>query len=212
MGIQRLSPFRKLKSFDIFAIVNIALFIVITAVVYYDRFVEYRGPANLHEFYIYAIAIILFVCLCWWYFRRFFAPVYILVLIQIAVLLHFGGAFIPVDGNRLYDAVIFGIGYDKYVHFINSFIVAATLNEIFHALHVRIPVFRNIVIVLMTLGVGAIVEILEYMVVLTIPDTGVGDYHNNMRDLVANLFGSLMFLMFMQTTFFQTNRHKKLID
>lgn len=166
--------FNKLKAIDISAILNIALFLVITFVVYYDRFVEYRGPANIHEFYIYALLIISVICLCWWYFRRFYAPVYILVLIQIAIFLHFGGAFIPVDGNRLYDAVIFGIGYDKYVHFINSFIVASTFNEIFHALHVRIPVFRNIVIVLMTLGIGAIVEIIEYLVMLTIADVGVG--------------------------------------
>ncbi len=203
--------FNKLKAIDISAILNIALFLVITFVVYYDRFVEYRGPANIHEFYIYALLIISVICLCWWYFRRFYAPVYILVLIQIAIFLHFGGAFIPVDGNRLYDAVIFGIGYDKYVHFINSFIVASTFNEIFHALHVRIPVFRNIVIVLMTLGIGAIVEIIEYLVMLTIADVGVGGYHNNMRDLIANLLGSLVFLMFMKTKFFQTNRHKKII-
>lgn len=198
---------RNLKNLDYFAIVNIALFIAITVFVYYDRFIEYRGPANLHEFYLYAIVMIFFVCLCWWYFRRFNAPAYLLVLLQIAILLHFSGAFFPIEGGRLYDAVFFGIGFDKYVHFINSFIVATTFNEIFHAMNVKIPVFRNIVIVLMTLGIGAFAEIIEYLVMLTVPDTGVGGYHNNMRDLIANFLGSMLFLLFMLTEFYQTNRH-----
>ncbi|TVR19600.1 MAG: hypothetical protein EA391_00310 [Balneolaceae bacterium] len=200
---------RVFKGLDYFALFNIALFLGMTVFVYYDRFIEYRGPANIYEFYIYAVVIIIFVVLCWWYFRRFTAPVYLLLLIQIAILLHFAGAFIPIEGGRLYDAVYLGIGFDKYVHFINSFIVAATFNEIFHAMNVRIPVFRNIVIVMMTLGVGAFVEILEYLVMLTVEDVGVGGYHNNMRDLIANFLGSMLFLVAMQTRFFQTNRHKK---
>jgi hypothetical protein len=207
MGIQRLTLFSKLKSIDIFAIINIALFFFMSFYVYLDRFIEYRGAANLHEFYIYAMVIMFIICWCWWYFRRFTAPAFLLVMIQTAILLHFAGAFIPIDGGRLYDAVIFGIGFDKYVHFINSFIVATTFNEIFHAMNVQVPVFRNIVIVIMTLGIGAFVEVLEYMVMITIPDTGVGDYHNNMRDLIANMMGSTVFLLFMQTKFYQTNRH-----
>jgi uncharacterized membrane protein YjdF len=207
MSFYLFTHFRWLKNIDIFAIVNIALFSAITIFVYYHRFIEYRGPANLHEFYIYAIIIIFFVCLCWWYFRRFNVPIFLMVLLQFAILLHFAGAFITIEEGRLYDAVIFGIGYDKYVHFINSFIAATTINEIFHAMNVRIPVFRNYVIVLMTLGVGAFVEILEYLVMLTVPDTGVGGYHNNMRDLIANFLGTMVFLLFMKSKFYQTNRH-----
>ena len=41
---------------------------------------------------------------------------------------------------------------------------------------------------------GAIIEMVEYGVVLTFETNGVGDYDNNMQDLLANFCGSLIYL------------------
>ena len=42
------------------------------------------------------------------------------------------------------------------------------------------------------LGLGALNEVVEFIAVLTIPDTNVGDYHNTGWDLIANLIGSVV--------------------
>jgi hypothetical protein len=49
--------------------------------------------------------------------------------------------------------------------------------------------------VLVVLGLGAIIEIVEYIVVLTVPQNGVGGYDNNMQDLLANLAGASSFML-----------------
>ena len=46
-------------------------------------------------------------------------------------------------------------------------------------------------VVLMGCGAGALVEIVEYVGTLVVPNSSVGDYGNNMLDLVANLVGAL---------------------
>jgi hypothetical protein len=50
-------------------------------------------------------------------------------------------------------------------------------------------------VLLVVLGLGAVIEIVEYVVVLTVPRNGVGGYDNNMQDLIANLCGAGAFLM-----------------
>jgi hypothetical protein len=53
-------------------------------------------------------------------------------------------------------------------------------------------------VLLVVLGLGAVVEIVEYFVVLTVAHQGVGDYHNNLQDLVANLVGASTHLLVRQ--------------
>lgn len=45
-------------------------------------------------------------------------------------------------------------------------------------------------VVLMACGAGALVEIVEYVGTLIVPNSNVGDYGNNVLDLVANLAGA----------------------
>ena len=49
-----------------------------------------------------------------------------------------------------------------------------------------------LLIVLMSSGLGAINEILEFIAVVTMPETGVGGYHNTMLDLCFNLLGGIL--------------------
>jgi len=50
--------------------------------------------------------------------------------------------------------------------------------------------FVLLVAVLTVLGLGTMVEIVEFIVTLTVKNNGVGAYNNNMLDLVSNFFGS----------------------
>ncbi len=43
---------------------------------------------------------------------------------------------------------------------------------------------------MMGLGVGGLNEIVEFIAVLTIPETGVGGYDNTLWDMVFNLLGA----------------------
>ncbi|MFU8779600.1 MAG: hypothetical protein ACNA71_01075 [Kiritimatiellia bacterium] len=186
---------KRLKAVDFFAFCNAILFLVMCVVTYYERFLDYRGRGNVYEFYAYAAVIVSGILILWWYLRRFTFQPAILLLIQGGILAHFAGGFIPVDGERLYDVYIFAIRYDKYVHFLNALGACLVVNHIFSLIGVRIPLLRDWAILLIVMGLGAFVEVLEYFVMLTIPDAGVGHYDNNMQDLVSNMVGGIVFLL-----------------
>jgi hypothetical protein len=44
------------------------------------------------------------------------------------------------------------------------------------------------------MGLGALNEIVEFIAVLTLPETGVGGYVNTSLDLTANTIGAAFFL------------------
>lgn len=118
-------------------------------------------------------------------------PAWILVLVQAGIVLHFAGGLAVWHETRLYDKIIFQVRYDKYVHFFNSFVCAVVLN--FFCFRNR-PINRwlkSFELVFLVLGIGAFVEIIEYLVTLTVAKNGVGGYDNNMLDMIANFLGSL---------------------
>lgn len=180
----------EITSFDCFILFNSLLFLLMCIFVYYDRFIAYRGAGNVVEFFIYASVIFAIIAVSWYKFRYLNVNLPILIMIEFGILMHFAGAFIQVDGHRLYDSRFFEIRYDKYVHFTNAMI--ATFVTIFVFLKRKLPDthFVLLVAVLTVLGLGGINEIVEFIVTLTVKHNGVGAYNNNMLDLVANFCGS----------------------
>ncbi len=184
-----------LKKIDLFVGVNLMLFLILCVFRYYARFIEYRGAEHLEEFFIYAAVIIAGVILLWLVFRHYrFDPV-ILMCLQTGIVMHFCGAFVLIDGGRLYDAHLLGIRYDKYVHFVNAFAATALIARLFEIQHIALTRVNRVFVLLVVLGLGAIIEIVEYGVVLTVPRNGVGDYDNNLQDLVSNLCGAIGYLV-----------------
>ncbi len=185
----------KIRNVDVFVLVNIGLFFLQSVLVYFKRFLFYRGPGNVHEFFIYGCVILGFILVAWWYLRHFPFSNTMLLLTQIGILAHYAGGYFPIEGGRLYDATVLGIGYDKYVHFLNAFTACMLLNHVFDGLNVHLPLIRGFVIVMGVLGLGAVVEIMEYLVVCTVPNAGVGGYDNNMQDMIGNFGGGLFFYL-----------------
>jgi hypothetical protein len=179
------------RPFDVFAGALLALFLVFAALVFYPRFIHYRGLENVDEFFVYASIILAIVCWTWVRFRGHPWRPWMLALITFGILVHFAGGLGLDGGGRVYDLVFFGIRFDKYVHFINALIAAVTVAEIFRFEGAKLGRLEDLAIVLIVLGLGAIVEIAEYFAVRTVPDAGVGHYDNNMLDLIANLCGSV---------------------
>ena len=186
----------RLTNVDAFFALNSVLFTLLCIFRYCDRFLHYRGPANIDEFLFYAATILASIGALWLWLRTWDLPAWMLGLLQFGILIHFAGAYVPVAGGRLYDACVLGIRYDKYVHFANAFIIAL-LVRFLYCTRARLDSLGNLFIVLIVLGLGAVHEISEYVVEKTVPNNGVGGYDNNMQDLVSNLVGaSLCVLIF----------------
>lgn len=187
-----------MNKLDVFTGFNLLLFLAMCVLRYHARFIEYRGIEHIHEFFVYAALIIVGILALWRVFRRHAFDGALLVWIQVGILMHFSGAFVQIDGGRLYDQVLWSVRYDKLVHFVNAFAAAWLLQRLlqWHGLDgSRSRAFRAVMVVLGVQGLGAVVEIAEYFVVLTVPRNGVGDYDNNMQDLIANLAGACTCLL-----------------
>jgi len=116
-----------------------------------------------------------------------------------------GGIFI--GGKKLYEIILLPIvgppynifRYDQFVHII-GFGVATLL--MYHLLKPSLRIDTKkwisilIVIVMAGLGVGAFNEIVEFFATVVIPETGVGGYVNTSLDLVADLAGAIIALIY----------------
>ena len=189
------------KNVDLFVLTNICLFVLLCVFRYYARFLHYRGAANIYEFFVYAVGIITLIIFLWMFFRSYTFDTSMLVFLEIGILMHFSGAFVQINGHRLYDEHILWIRYDKYVHLINSFVISILVRKIFIIQKNELGLINRIFIFLIVLGLGAIVEIVEYGVTKTVPHNGVGDYDNNMQDLIGNCVGGLLYLWMTSVNF-----------
>jgi hypothetical protein len=181
------------KKIDVFMGFNLLLVAVLAAGRYYARFIQYRGIEHIEEFFFYSLVIFGWILLLWKVFRRYDFDAAVLGLVQAGILMHFAGAFVQIDGGRLYDAHLLGIRYDKFVHFGNAFAASFLVSRLFRIQGIQPTRINALFLVLVVLGLGAIVELVEYVALQTIPSALVGNYDNNMQDLVANLCGSLAF-------------------
>ncbi|MBC7986424.1 MAG: hypothetical protein H7X93_07100, partial [Sphingomonadaceae bacterium] len=181
----------RIRPADAFAATNVTLFLLMAWLVYYDRLIAYRGYANVHEFFIYACVILAVIVACWWWLRKADYPGWLLLLLQVGILAHFAGAFMPIESGRLYDAHVLGVRYDKYVHAFNAFAGAAFISHLLGLWGARLPL-KWLCVTGLVLGAGTVVEIVEYLVMLTVPNAGVGGYDNNMQDLISNLAGGTL--------------------
>jgi len=177
---------------DWFFGVVIALFTLMCALFYSQRFVAYFGPGRMLEFGFYAGAIVAVVTVLWRWLRPLELRGPVLTLILVGIVMHFLGGLMDVQGVRLYDRwYLFGVRYDKYVHLVNAFAVGLLLQNLIEVEGLSLGRWRGPLVWLAVLGLGVLVEIAEYVVTCQVPDHGVGTYDNNMLDLVANCVGGL---------------------
>ncbi|HSJ34794.1 MAG TPA: hypothetical protein VLB85_07025 [Acidimicrobiia bacterium] len=105
------------------------------------------------------------------------------------------GGVILVDDGTLYLADVLGpVRYDKIFH---AFATGVGTIAAWAALKRWGELYRltpglGFTVVLMGCGVGALVEVVEYVGTLVVANSSVGDYGNNMLDLVANLTGAVV--------------------
>jgi hypothetical protein len=181
----------RISAIDIFSGVNVLLFLWMCHAVYYERFVYYRGKDYLQEFFVYALVILGVIAVAWKILRSRQIPVWILIMVQAGIAMHFAGGLAVWQGTRFYDQVVFNIRYDKYVHFINAFTCGWVLYVLYFKSLSLTRWLKELQQIIGVLGLGAVVEIVEYLVTLTVIHNGVGGYDNNMQDMIANFAGSV---------------------
>lgn len=163
------------------------------------------------EFLMYAVVMVLFIVgTLALHLRVRFSPG-VLWLLAIWGLLHMAGGTVPVDpqytdawraatdpAQRPDAAVLYSLRlhpdlpkYDQIVHTFGFF--SATL-ACFQALVALLGAQRTlataVAAALMGIGLSALNEVIEFIAVLTVPETNVGGYINTGWDLVSNTIGA----------------------
>jgi len=104
------------------------------------------------------------------------------------------GGVLLVGGAPLYVHRFGGVvPYDLAFHAVASAVggwAAAVVVAVWHGR--AAPPAAVLVASLVAAGAGAVVEVVEFTGTLVFPNTNVGDYRNNMLDLVVNLAGATL--------------------
>ncbi len=164
------------------------------------------------EFLMYAVVMVFFIFTILLLHRAItFSPL-TLWLLAIWGFLHMGGGTIPIDpaltdayraatdqAARPDSAVLYSMRvhpdlprYDQLVHTLGFFSSTIACYEALRSL-LRAPrtLATATAAALMGIGLGAINEVIEFIAVLTMPETNVGGYTNTAWDLVANTIGAV---------------------
>lgn len=162
-----------------------------------------------YEFLIYVGVIIFFLTLILFTFNKVNYPSGVLWGLTIWSLLHMGGGTIFIAGTRLYELMLLPIVGDpyyilKYDQFVHAFGFGVTTLIVYELLKpsLKQPIEKwtslSIVVVMAGLGAGALNEIIEFFTVVVSPSTGVGGYENTALDLVSNLIGAIIAMIYIK--------------
>jgi hypothetical protein len=159
-----------------------------------------------YEFIIYVGVIIFFLFLVALSIQKVSYTYAALVGLTVWSALHLAGGGVVVGDGRLYDVMLIKLSsnypifrYDQFVHmwgFAASTLVAFSLLRKIISFPMDFSIPLNIVLIMAGLGMGALNEILEFLVDLAVPESGVGGYLNTSLDLCADLIGAILGMVY----------------
>jgi putative membrane protein len=156
------------------------------------------------EFIAYVGVIVFIFALLYGTLDKTKIPAPILAGVSLWGLLHMLGGSVQTADGVLYAWKIFPffdgggefyiLKFDQVVHAYLYAVVALLflhlLRNYFGNRHSQILI--GFIAIMASLGVSAINEMIEFIAVLTVPDNGVGGYHNTVLDIVFNFVGALI--------------------
>lgn len=166
-------------------------------------FTGYYLSIRNFEFLWYIAVMVIFFALILSTLRKTNFGYDILIGLSLWGFMHMAGGGVRVNGDVLYALHLipiagsgdsFVLKFDQLVHMIGfgvSTLVAFHLLKPYLSTKINWKVLYPL-IVLMGMGVGALNEIIEFMAVLLVPETGVGGYENTMLDIVFNTIGAII--------------------
>mgnify|MGYP001567311215 CR=1 FL=1 len=159
-----------------------------------------------YEFMIYIGVIIFFLVLILYTNKKVNYPNGILWGLTLWSLLHMSGGGIYLNGRKLYALMIYPLvgepylifKFDQFVHIVGFFV--ATL-VVYHLIKPKLIknhgwIALSIVVVMAGFGLGALNEVVEFIATVITPETGVGGYENTALDLVSNLIGAILAMVY----------------
>lgn len=176
--------------------------LVIFNLAYILAFAFYYISIKNYEFLWYVGVLVFFAVLIMSTLSKSKFDYFVLWGLSIWGLLHMAGGGVRVGDNVLYALEIiklFNVGdtfvlkFDQFVHFYGFGVTTLA------AYHLLKPYFNERtnykvvypLLAAVSMGLGALNEIVEFIAVVTFPQTGVGGYYNTALDLVFNMLGAI---------------------
>lgn len=158
------------------------------------------GRTN-YEFLLYVGVILVVAAWILWKQRRVRFDLPILWGLTAWGVLHMAGGNIRVGDGVLYSLQLAPLipryhilRYDQLVHTFGFGVATLVCYHVLRS-YLRRDITHwgalSLLVLLMGSGVGAVNEIIEFIAVVVMPETGVGGYENTMLDLVFNLIGGV---------------------
>lgn len=177
--------------------------LVIFTALYLLAFGAYYVSIGDYEFLWYVLVVVLIAGIVIWTLPKSKLSMWVLWGLTLWGFLHMAGGGIQIGDGVLYAYRIiplfdggdefFILKFDQFVHFF-GFGVSALL--IYELLRNRMSKKYLPTILFVSwagaMGLGALNEIVEFIAVVTFPETGVGGYYNTALDLVFNSIGALV--------------------
>ena len=161
-----------------------------------------------YEFVIYVGVIVFFLGLIGGTVRKVPYTTGSLVGLTVWAFLHMAGGSIFLGGTRLYEVILLPLSakypilrYDQFVHIwgfgASTLVMFCVLRPLLRSDVTRFTAL-SIVVVMAGLGVGAFNEIVEFFVAAAVPESGVGGYLNTSLDLVSDLIGAMLGMIYVR--------------
>ena len=185
------------------------LFILVFTILYVLLFGLYYIINGNFEFIWYVIILVFLIIFVSWLHSLYNFSSGVLLGVSIWGLIHMAGGSVRINGTVLYRYIIYPLfssdvagtdilRYDQFAHFYCYFFVTLLLYYIMNA-YVKKDINRfalSILIIFMAMGIGALNERLEFIPVLILENTGVGDYFNTLWDIIFNTLGSIVAVVY----------------
>lgn len=157
-----------------------------------------------NEFVIYVAVIVAIFAGVFATLRTTQFPVWMLWLLSIWGLMHVAGGAIPTSDGvlfayKIYPFIDYGgdfyiLKYDQVVH---GYLYGLVAMMSYHVLRLPLAIRGHeflvaLAAVLISVGVSALNEIMEFLIAITLERNGVGGYENAMLDFIFNLSGAVV--------------------
>jgi uncharacterized membrane protein YjdF len=176
--------------------------LVCLTVAYVAGFSFYYVAISNFEFLGYVAVLVFFLVLIVSTLSKTGFPLFVLRGLSLWGLLHMAGGGIVVGGDVLYalelvpligEGESFILKYDQLVHFYGFFI---TTFVVYHLLSKNVAGARGtksaiVFSAFASMGLSVVNELVEFIAVVALPETGVGGYYNTLLDLSFNTLGAI---------------------
>jgi len=177
--------------------------LIIFNLVYIIGFLGYYLNIGNYEFIWYIVIMLVLFGLVGFTLRKTNFNYFILWALSIWGLLHVLGGGLIVKGEVLYALELIPIWVTenfyvlKYDQFVHCYLYFVMIFVIWSLLKKELVKNKNMyliypALVLISIGIGALNEIAEFIPVLLFEETGVGGYYNTAWDLVFNFIGAVL--------------------